>query len=903
MTGHMHIHSSIAAERPKGPFGIQLPHRRFLLCAALFAQGAAVVAFCWMAFYGHRQGAQAFLAGGLFIFGTFILVLNRRRSSELSDSERRTQQIIDTSLDAVITMDAQGLIVGWSAQAEPIFGWSAKEAIGRSLAETIIPPQYRKAHNEGVRRYLSTGHGSMLNRRFEISASRRDGEQFPIELAIAPLKFGGQMVFSAFIRDISHAKRAEAELRQAKEQAESANRAKSEFLANMSHEIRTPMNGVIGMTELLLASKLDERQRRYATMVKASAESLLGLINDILDFSKIEAGKLELSEIDFDLALAVEDAVEMFAQRAQQKGLDLCCHVDPALRRRMRGDPDRLRQILINLVGNALKFTERGEVIVRATVHHPGERRWGTHEGAPEPKGLADGRIIVHFSVQDSGIGIPPDRMDRLFKSFSQVDASTTRQYGGTGLGLAICKQLAELMGGEIGVQSQAEEGSTFWFTAQLSEATTAAASDQLSQTTPDVRGLRVLVVDHSDVHRQVLKEQLESWGFNARGAADGQSAMSDLLGCAAMGRPYGVVIIEQSLADMEAAALATRIRAESTLAQTTLILLCGMDQSGGRETWEQEGFANVICKPVRQSQLFNAIVSAIDHPIASPRPGQSAPQADLPAARQQGVNILLADDHEINRMVAVEVLEQAGYRCHAVNDGQAALEAVQEGGFDLILMDCQMPRMDGFEATREIRKMERGQGRRIPIIALTANALKGDREECLAAGMDGYISKPLDPAKLVRMIEQTVESRNPAGQAVARPSEAPPPAPEPTPVASAGTSPIDLPSMLQRCGTNQAFVAKMLQKFSQQSAQSVQKLLEAVRGGNAGEARQVAHGLKGTAALVSAERVRALAADLEALAAANHLDAAERALEQLCREVDACSAFIPRLIDEMVEI
>jgi PAS domain S-box-containing protein len=884
----MSIHSPTATAL-FGSARIKWPRRRFLFGAALFAQMTAMGAVTWIASYGHGQPAPAALAVALFVFGSLILALNRRRPSELTESEDRTQQIIDTSLDAVIMMDAQGVIVGWSAQAEPIFGWSAQEAIGRSLADTIIPPQYRKAHNEGMRRYLSSGHGPVLNKRIEISAARRDGEQFPIELAIAPLKCGGRMVFSAFLRDISQNKRAEAELRQAKEQAETANHAKSEFLANMSHEIRTPMNGVIGMTDLLLASELDERQRRYANMVKASAESLLGLINDILDFSKIEAGKLELSETPFDVGLAIEDAVEMFAQRAQQQGLDLCCHVDPLLRRRMVGDPDRLRQILINLLGNALKFTERGEVIVRAAVRQPSDGPHTEKEG-----------VLVHFSVHDSGIGIPPERMDRLFKSFSQVDPSTTRQYGGTGLGLAICKQLTELMGGEIGVESEYGKGSTFWFTARLSQAPADVDAGALPRVQGDARGLRVLVVDRSDAHRQILKEQLESWGFNARGTPDGQSAMNDLLSCAAMGRPYGVVIVEQNPSDMDAKALAGRIKAEPSIRDTTLMLLCGMDQPDLPKAMAPYGYRNFISKPVRQSQLFDEIIGAIDRQALAVRPLESSEPAVKPSDHR-GANILLADDHEINRMVAVEVLEQAGYRCRAVNDGQAAADAAAEGGFDLILMDCQMPRLDGFDATRLIRSRELSSpgSRRMPIIALTANALKGDKERCLEAGMDGYISKPLDPAKLMEAIEGAL--RNKDGAATVKDDKEqltvnlPPSSPPQEP-------PIDLPSVLQRCGSNQAFVAKMLQKFADQSGESFEKLQSAVQEGDAAGVGQLAHGLKGTAAMLSAERVRALAAELEALAAADHLDVAERAVEHLRSEIEACADFIPRLIEQMAE-
>lgn len=927
------------------------------------------------------------------------ITAQKETEKALRENERRLRMILDHALDAFIAIDWQGRIIDWNPQAEATFGWSRDEALGRTLAETIIPPDVREAHQRGLENYHATGEGPLLNRRTEICALHRDSRKFSVEMAISPIHLEDTVIFTGFLRDITERKKTEEQLRKlwraveqsassivitdrdgtinyvnpsfcrlsgyavseiigknprilksgkvaakvyqdmwetilagkwwrgelinrkkngesywaavsispirnaqgeithfiaeqqditarkraekeiaetalfvelnpdplvridcfgkilqsnpaaenlfgkqsltgkswfalcpearqidlgtvprrkssfqheaqlghqhflltyraepaakfvniyaanitrlkhveeelikARGAAEAASQAKSQFLANMSHEIRTPMNAVLGMNQLLLETDLDDEQREYATTIRNSAESLLSLINDILDLSRIEAGKLRLESIDFEMVALMESVSDMIANKAHDKGLELLVDIDPAIPPYLKGDPTRIRQVLLNLASNAVKFTEEGEIFIRADLLSAAESQDNTKS---TPTGYRNSKsevqnsdethkqIVVQFSVKDTGIGLPREKLKVIFQSFSQGDSSTTRKYGGTGLGLAISKKLAMLMGGEIGVESAVGKGSTFWFTVKLAKATRPVPAS--ADSPADIRALEgrcILVVDDNAANRLILKAALQNCGCRVHTVESGKAALQILQDWQAQGQSFDFIVLDMMMPEMDGKETARQIHEAGLNGTAIVIMASSTDIRLAREEMVQLGIKHYLTKPVKTKRLVEILVHELGPKTPKAAHDKATTTHKLRQRSLPPLRVLVAEDNPDSQKLAKRLLEKNGMRVDVAANGVEALEAFQRTNYDLILMDVQMPELDGLEAATIIREREKATGGgHIPIIALTANAMEGDRELCIAAGMDDYVSKPIRKDALLETVERIFKS------------------------------------------------------------------------------------------------------------------------------------------------
>jgi two-component system sensor histidine kinase/response regulator len=783
---------------------------------------------------GEVRTAAISFATATLVFAGLRLTLAVREAQALKSA--RFRSLIDKAWDLILVAEENMKVVYVTPSCERILGLVPESLHGTDLMGSVHPDD--RDHFDSLR--------SQSESSFEVRMRHADGGWRTIAWNAANLlddpSVGGYVLNGA---DVTGVHLAAEELVSARDAAVSASQAKSQFLATMSHEIRTPMNGVIGLTDLLLQTSLDREQTELASGVKVSAENLLVIINDILDFSKIEAGKMHLEEAAIDLAELVDDVGRILAEPAHRKGLELIVDVGPDVPSDLLGDRVRLQQILLNFGSNAVKFTSAGEVVIRLSALHASAER-----------------VAIRFEVKDQGIGISEDVQARLFQAFSQADSSTTRRFGGTGLGLAISRQLVEMMDGRIGVVSEPGAGSTFWFEVSLGRDDQGVGEEGGDDrgATPDLTGLRALVVDDNETNRKILVRQLSSWGLEPVEAVDAFAALEEAAAAVAHGRPFDIGVIDLNMPEMDGIELAARLKSEETTAGITLLLLSSSGERFSAAESHLRGFATTLTKPVRASELFDRLianVSGAPSPVVAPPPAVDG--------RLKGV-VLLVEDYKMNQLVASKVLEKLGYRHVVANHGLEALAAMAEARFDAVLMDCEMPEMDGYAATAAIRRLE-GDGPRTPIIAMTAAAMEGDREKCLAAGMDDYISKPIRVEVVAATLEKWVGPR---------------------------AAPVDQPLDNGQLETLRSLddgaglvLAEIVGEFLAGAGLTREELSVALAGRDATTAARAAHKLKGASANVGAARLATVCSEIEVGCLAGDVDGAADHSRRLADEFD----------------
>jgi two-component system, sensor histidine kinase and response regulator len=785
--------------------------------------------------------------------GEHVLQVTTRDISEmkkiensLRESEETFHAITESASDAIILINSTGVITFWNSAAQKIFNYSSQEILGKNLYQFIASNRFHASQMRATKLRRNSNDGSVQHRMLELVAIRKGGAEFPIELNISPLYLHGKQHAVTIIRDITERKKMEEEMRLAREEAETASRMKSMFLANMSHEIRTPMNGILGMSTLLLDTEMSAEQRDFTETLQRSGESLLTIINDILDYSKVEAGRMELEQIDFNLRHCVEDVADLLALRAQEKGLEFICSLDENIPDFVCGDPGRIRQVLTNLLGNAVKFTEKGEVSL--------------HLGLASSN---DKDVAICCEVRDTGIGITPKDQKRLFQPFTQVDASTARRFGGTGLGLSITRLLVEIMGGHIEMESEPGHGSTFRFTLTLGR-----AKERVSLPSPigELAGRYVLAVDDNETNRRLLLSLLTGWGCHCELASDALSAMEKLHEAHCAGHPFDMALLDMQMPGITGEELGRLIKQDETLKETRLIMITSLGERGEARRLVQIGFSGYLSKPVRREQLrrcletvmgFSDEETAVDRPLITSHV--------LAESRQGSRRVLIVEDNLVNQKVARAMIEKLGLLVEIASNGREALEKLSNHTFDLIFMDCQMPEMDGYEATACLRNPAyHVLNPNTPIIAMTANAMKGDREKCLKAGMDDYVSKPINPVELAAAIERWLDRQHKpqATDRIVSIISGPDKAKMAPIVANKTTEPMDFDraNLSERLSGDEELASVVIGSFVKETQGQLATLGQALDRADIHEAQRIAHSIKGAAGSIACFRLQDIA-------------------------------------------
>jgi two-component system, sensor histidine kinase and response regulator len=789
-------------------------------------------------------------------------ITERKRTEEMLERlSRQNELILKSAGDGIFGLDITGHITFVNPAATRALRFGAEELIGQHHHAILHHSSADGTPNPGETCPIDA---ALLDGNVHQVADdvfwRKDGARFPVEYASNPIRENGRLVGAVVtFRDITERKEAAAQLQEAKEAAEAANRAKSSFLANMSHEIRTPMNGILGMTQLALDTDLRPEQQQFLNMVKTSAESLLMVINDILDLSKIEAGRLELDPHAFYLRDCLDDSIRSLAMKAHEKGLELAFYAESDVPDALIGDSGRLRQVLVNLVGNAIKFTDKGEVVVRV-----------------ELQDRASDEVTLLVSVRDTGIGIPEEKQRTIFEAFAQADGSTTRRYGGTGLGLTISSQLVQMMGGRLWVHSEAGKGSTFFCSLRLRVQTRSVRKPVPAQI-EDLHGLRVLVVDDNFTNRLILEEMLKNWRMDPTSVESGALAISAMERAQSEGVPFPLVVVDGQMPQMDGFSLVETIQARPELAGSSIMMLTSSGNRGDIARCRELGIAAYLTKPIKQSELLDAIMKVLGRNVTDTLEAAILTTQALREPRRP-LRVLLAEDNEINQQLAIHLLKNAGHTVSVAQNGREALDLLAAGSFDIVLMDVRMPEMNGFEATARIREAETQTGGHIPIVAMTAHAMKGDREKCLEAGMDGYISKPIQPKKLFETIDAVLPERLEEDEDVWIGAPAKATALEPV---------LDEQELLDRVQGNREFLSQLVAMLFDSLPKRLGAISEAIARHDAGALEDAAHSIKGALANLTATRAATAAFRLERMGAVGELAGAETAFQSLLQEVE----------------